>query len=388
MFSDYYPYTCFFGVAMAIIALVMVKDNPVLPLRIKRLFALSFSITIVVSACEAVSLLLAGRGDLRPLTCVLIGFEYALTPAPSLLLAGILGASVEELYKTHVGVAIHGILELALCMSGIIFVVNDQGYFEMGPLYPVFSVVCVASVLYLLVKAVRFSNKAQVRNRHVPALILGMLGCVYVAQSLNSNVYLIWPVFSACGVFFYLLYCSVIQQTDALTRLLNRQSYEGHLTTLSVPAQIVFFDLDDFKGVNDTYGHEVGDQCLICVSRAIYEVYGKYGSVYRIGGDEFCAIALHGIDNIETLQTELCQKLDALRAEDKPWITYVSVGNARFNPGEDPAAAVSEADAMMYRFKRARKARRAAQAAAAAEGADLELPTKDAELGHAAEQTR
>lgn len=375
MLSDYYPYTWFFGVAMAIIALVMVKDNPVLPLRIKRLFALSFSITIIVSVCEAVSLLLAGRGDLRVVTCIVIGLEYALTPAPSLLFVGIMGASVGEIRKVHIGVAIHGIIELALCMSGIIFVVNDRGYFELGPAYSLFSIVYIASVLYLLVKAVRFTNKAQVRNRHVPVLILGMLGSVYVAQSLNSNVYLIWPVFSACGVFFYLLYCSVIQQTDALTRLLNRQSYEGRLTTLSVPAQIVFLDLDDFKGVNDTYGHEVGDQCLICVSRAIYEVYGKYGSVYRIGGDEFCAIALHAIDNIERSQTELCQKLDALRAEGKPWITYVSVGNARFNPGEDPATAVKEADAI-YRFKRARKAQRAALAAAA----------KDAELEDAARQ--
>lgn len=78
----------------------------------------------------------------------------------------------------------------------------------------------------------------------------------------------------------YILYSELTQKIDTLTRLLNRRSYESRLASLRGHAVIYYFDVDEFKSVNDTFGHGVGDAVL-----------AEVGYCYRIGGDEFCVIA-------------------------------------------------------------------------------------------------
>lgn len=56
-------------------------------------------------------------------------------------------------------------------------------------------------------------------------------------------------------------------------------------------AVIYYFDVDEFKSVNDTFGQGVGDAVLAEVGSTIYAVFSKVGYCYRIGGDEFCVIA-------------------------------------------------------------------------------------------------
>lgn len=89
----------------------------------------------------------------------------------------------------------------------------------------------------------------------------------------------------------YILYSELTQKIDTLTHLLNRRSYESRLASLRGHAVIYYFDVDEFKSVNDTFGHGVGDAVLAEVGSTIYAVFSKVGYCYRIGGDEFCVIA-------------------------------------------------------------------------------------------------
>lgn len=50
------------------------------------------------------------------------------------------------------------------------------------------------------------------------------------------------------------------------------------------------FDLNNLKYFNDTHGHATGDYYIIVCSEIIQDIFGMYGKVYRIGGDEFCAV--------------------------------------------------------------------------------------------------
>ena len=98
---------------------------------------------------------------------------------------------------------------------------------------------------------------------------------------------------------------------DSLTELLNRRSFYSSVKLLikESPFQrssfsLFYLDLDDFKSVNDIYGHDVGDQLLVKVSRRIVEVLDKYAcsvsdyiseessvnAIFRLGGDEFTAV--------------------------------------------------------------------------------------------------
>lgn len=82
-------------------------------------------------------------------------------------------------------------------------------------------------------------------------------------------------------------------ERDALTGLLNRQSFEQLKESLRNPSKKLAFllvDVDVFKSINDNYGHDTGDQALIKVANLLEDNFRKADYVLRIGGDEFAVI--------------------------------------------------------------------------------------------------
>lgn len=88
-----------------------------------------------------------------------------------------------------------------------------------------------------------------------------------------------------------------LSMTDELTKLPNRRNFDTDFNKEFLRAQryknpltLVMFDIDFFKKVNDTYGHQCGDYVLKEVSKAALQTFRKTDTVYRIGGEEFCVI--------------------------------------------------------------------------------------------------
>ena len=80
-------------------------------------------------------------------------------------------------------------------------------------------------------------------------------------------------------------------QLDALTGLLNQNSYLNRTAEMRRSGGVlVVFDVDDFKQINDRYGHLQGDVCLAEIADCIKKAYARCGYCYRIGGDEFCVL--------------------------------------------------------------------------------------------------
>ena len=85
--------------------------------------------------------------------------------------------------------------------------------------------------------------------------------------------------------------------TDPLTGLYNRRVFEetfakelNRAQRQTSPLALLLFDMRDFKGTNDTYGHARGDQLLGCFARAVTETIRRYDYGFRIGGDEFAVL--------------------------------------------------------------------------------------------------
>lgn len=97
--------------------------------------------------------------------------------------------------------------------------------------------------------------------------------------------------------------------TDTLTSLGSRLSFQRDLAKAylkaartDVPLALILLDLDNFKTINDTYGHPVGDAFLVAVSKKLTQVIRKTDAVARIGGDEF-AIVIEDVDDIAVVKT-------------------------------------------------------------------------------------
>ena len=85
---------------------------------------------------------------------------------------------------------------------------------------------------------------------------------------------------------------------DPLTTLINRAEFARRLAEPNSNIALLYVDLDDFKPINDNFGHPVGDAVLVEVARRIRDAIGESGFVGRLGGDEF-AIAITGVRDVE-----------------------------------------------------------------------------------------
>ncbi len=95
--------------------------------------------------------------------------------------------------------------------------------------------------------------------------------------------------------------------TDALTGLGNRRALTRELAELlpeageDAPLVLALFDLDGFKHYNDTFGHPAGDTLLARLGANLRAYFDARGRVFRMGGDEFCALFEPGIADLGTL---------------------------------------------------------------------------------------
>lgn len=151
--------------------------------------------------------------------------------------------------------------------------------------------------------------------------------------------------------------------TDALTKVYNKRAYDlkaKQLNELRPPYGIVLIDINDLKGINDTYGHENGDVSIKTVCRIICRIFDSL-AVYRIGGDEFVVI-LENDDyaNREALVRDLSEAFRANENNDSeaPWERVsAAIGYAVFEPDTDESVktVVQRADAAMYQNKKTAK---------------------------------
>lgn len=147
---------------------------------------------------------------------------------------------------------------------------------------------------------------------------------------------------------------------DALTGLANRALFGDRVraaVSSAAPGErlsLVLIDLDDFKSVNDTLGHAVGDGLLVEVAERMSAALRASDTVARLGGDEF-AILLTGLDR-DAVDAVLVRIVDALLApvevERHRLVVRASFGVVDGAPGDDPAELLRRADIAMYEAKR------------------------------------
>jgi diguanylate cyclase len=157
-----------------------------------------------------------------------------------------------------------------------------------------------------------------------------------------------------------------LSRTDPLTGLLNVRQMEETVTRIlrgaqrrSEPVSAVYMDIDDFKNINDTQGHQRGDEILRVVGTAIKTVSRVEDCCFRYGGDEFCVV-------LANCREEQARKMFVTRLNETIKATkqeiFLSTGIAQTGPNDyvDASTLIRMADERMYSAKRALKSVRTA----------------------------
>ena len=153
-----------------------------------------------------------------------------------------------------------------------------------------------------------------------------------------------------------------ISITDSLTGIYNRGRFEHVLgawikNTRRNAISLILFDIDDFKSVNDRFGHTVGDKVLVGLTEIVSAHIRDEDMFARWGGEEF--VVLFGNTNLDRAkeQAERLRRLVEINPCANVGKTTISIGIAEYRQGETITEFVSRADAKMYEAKRAGKNR-------------------------------
>ena len=153
-----------------------------------------------------------------------------------------------------------------------------------------------------------------------------------------------------------------IAHTDNLTQIGNRQHLEGRLRAAIAEfennndaAGLLFMDIDHFKGINDSYGHNVGDKALTMVATTFRLALRATDTIGRWGGEEFVAI-LYNISDEKNLyitaeKVRALVEASSLDIDGHNLNVTASIGATRLYTNDTPESLIRRADSLMYRSK-------------------------------------
>lgn len=276
--------------------------------------------------------------------------EFCAAPAIGITAAVAYG-KVKRIRLLYAFLACHAVFEFLAMLNGWVFFIDSDNIYHRGALYWLYIAAFVFSILYCFVRMVAAYKGYQASFNSVMALTLCFLVFGVGVQMTNSEIRVDYLCAVIGNIFLYNNRASIVNQVDKTTRLLNRRCFDRAAENIKSDICIVFFDINKFKIINDTYGHAVGDECLKDVAKMIFSVYGKYGHCYRIGGDELCVIMNKYFENPEKLNDRLQEEAAKLRPKYGDMFG-ISVGYAYCDGSKTTfAEALKKADEMMYENK-------------------------------------
>ncbi len=256
-------------------------------------------------------------------------------------------------------------LVLSTAFNGWIFYYDKAGVYHRGPLFPLLMIGFF--VMMLLVEGFLVSQKQKIESHCFRSLVL-FLAAPLVGCGLQFLVYGL--PFSLLGITFaaLVLFTNIQNRNidrDYLTDVFNRKALDTYirrkisLSSTHRTFSAILLDIDDFKSINDHFGHTEGDAALIDAVRILREALTFSDFIARYGGDEFCIIL--DSDDPQVVERTIDRIGECLRGfnerKGKPYTLNFSMGYSIYEPAEGNGfeSFLREIDQKMYKNKLAQK---------------------------------
>ena len=327
----------------------------------KRGFLLAFALIACISVLEVITIVVDGAPTgCRWLNILSNYLGFGLTPAVALCLVYVLDKKSIIRRGFKAAVCCEGAYLLFLAATqpyGLVFSVSRENLYARGEYFYIYVAMYYAAMLYLMVATVRTAAAFQNRSRTLIYPLTLFLGAETVIQIALPSLHVTWLCVTLLSVLYY-IYCSEMwNQLDALTGLLNQNSYLNRTAEMRRSGGVlVVFDVDDFKQINDRYGHLQGDVCLAEIADCIKKAYARCGYCYRIGGDEFVIIMENKLSDLcgEMIRGSRQRMRDHSESyRELPGQVVLAAGMASYVPGTDNSYmdVFQRADEKMYKNK-------------------------------------
>ena len=335
---------------------------------------------ILLLVLDGVTWLVAGTPDpaLRIVNVVASTLYYILNPLPSFFFLRftdvVMNLSAEKQRKKMrwyaVPVVLNLLIALATPFTGWFFNIDAANVYHRGSLL---SASFVLSLILLFVALIKVILRYAPARKEVGAVaknikeyrwileyaLIPILGAG--VQAFFYNVTYIWN-FTVIGLLIlYINYQNAEITTDTLTGLYNRRQSFAYFerfmrerTRDKLSIAVVMIDINNFKLINDCYGHTLGDEAIVAVARVLEEEFKWDDFICRFGGDEFVVITKHGeLKSLKAVLQSVNDHLMALHREGRfAFELSVSAGFAQYSRKcKTLDALIKLADDMMFEQK-------------------------------------
>lgn len=254
---------------------------------------------------------------------------------------------------------VNSILSLGSYSFNWIFQITDENIYVRGPLFFVLPMTIYS--YYMINLAFLYEKRNKINAEELSILsLLTIIPMVMSTIQLYYLVYLtIWNSMAIAVVINYIYIVHSQIKFDPLTGLGNRVVYNEYLASVrrkkNIILSVISIDLDDFKSINDIYGHHEGDKVLRIFARQLERVFEGKGVAIRLGGDEF--IVLINDNQRERLEKDIRTLIDRIHAyNERSGMIYsikFSYGMTIFNDGYHSIhELIQHSDKLMYEGKR------------------------------------
>lgn len=357
-----YVATYAIDIAALLYLIWLVNSSTALNSNRKKPFLIGTILTIIVIITEAGTIYTGFESlNIRSINilCNILGFS--LTPMIPIAITLIFDNRILTTHKILlIPALINMIAALLSPLYRFIFYVDDYNRYIRGDYFFIFILVYAISLLLLVI-----STLEVVRKNNYP--IMWKLFALSLFTIFSTTIQLIYPsVYSSwhCVTLSLLLYFLLMSEFDSsfdtLTGLYNRAAFDKATEQIDDKRafSVIILDINDFKNVNDVYGHDYGDEVIKDVAEIIRKSFNKNYTCYRFGGDEFSIIGTEtDREEIEHQLRNMTDNFAEIRKRGKTLPT-VSYGYSIYRCGErlDFQKTFKEADCQMYEYKKIHKA--------------------------------
>lgn len=255
------------------------------------------------------------------------------------------------------------LLVLTTPFSGIIFTINEDNIYTRTENY--FIIPNLMIILYVVFGAVKvyLNRKKEEKYLLIPAIFFivpVLLGIVVQVFSYGISLTFIGIAIGLTGV--YLSTQNESAYKDPLCGVYNRRYYIDYVRSFCNSRKKdeflvgILIDMDNFKQINDKYGHCAGDKALQLFGSVLREQIDDIGFAVRYGGDEFILISKQSEAAVDAVIADIVKEIDEINATGKnEFQLSFSYGMAKLNLDSNMNEFLRTMDARMYEMKRNRK---------------------------------
>lgn len=338
--------------------------------KVNRLFVGLMFLTLIILFLEILSVLLNSGVDIRFITAhkMVDTLGFALTPlVPIVVVLYVYNrtnpyqkVSPKKLFWLSAPLIANSILSLGSYHLNWIFRITDQNVYLRGPLWfisPISSYFYYILNLLILFASRKKLNKEELFTLSMLSVIPGLLS---IFQLLYFVYLTIWNSVVIAIMINYVFILNSQTKVDPLTGLGNRLAYSKYIASLrgrsNIVLSVINIDLDNFKTINDLWGHYQGDEVLKAFAKQLKDVF-RSEVLIRWGGDEF--IVLLNENRKEVLEKYLKTLINKVNEynerNDLPSKINFSYGMAIFNDGyHNIDDLIQHSDKLMYKAKQKR----------------------------------